>query len=239
MLAIYTFNRVEKKYILTKEQYLCVTSAISEHFHRDPRGCTRIFNIYFDNDYFELINTSIQKPVYKEKLRLRSYTQADDDTRVFLEIKKKFKKTVYKRRISCTYKQAKEFIATGVINSSENTDTLKEIKHIVNHYGLKPKIQISYQRQAYFSNDDENLRITFDNDIKSRYSDLTLSQSARDKSLLSDDVYIMEIKAQGAIPLFLSRILSQQKVYPSSFSKVGNIHKQHITGGQYPCFKAY
>lgn len=238
-MDIYTFNRVEKKYILNEEQYNRVLSRIQEYFHRDEKGCTRIFNIYFDNDSYELINTSIQKPVFKEKLRLRSYCEANDDTKVFLEIKKKYKKIVYKRRIHSTYKQIKAFLQTGELCDNKNIDTAREIEYVIRHYNLKPRIHISYQRQAYFCNTDEGLRITFDHDIKSRYNNLTLSQSEEDEDLLNSDVYIMEIKTQNAIPLFLCRILTQEKIYPSSFSKVGNIHKKKITGGNNICFKAY
>ena len=102
---------------------------------------------------------------------------------------------------------------------------------MLKHYKLQPKVHISYLREAYFSNTDENLRITFDHDIKSRYTNLNLCEDEADLPLLKSDTYIMEIKALGSIPLFLSNILTQEKIYPGSFSKYGNIHKQHIIGG--------
>lgn len=231
MSNIYTFRRIEKKYILNHEQFVRVTKRIKEHFHSDEHGSTRIYNIYFDNDSNELINTSIQKPVYKEKLRLRSYKEADDNTEVFLEIKKKFKGVVYKRRICVPYKDIKQYLKTFSLSDIENTHTLNEICYMISHYSLYPKVHISYLRDAYFSNDDENLRITFDHDIKSRYENLTLCESDIDLALKDDDFYIMEIKAANSIPLFLSNILAEEKIYPQSFSKYGNIHKQHITGG--------
>lgn len=239
MANIYTFKRVEKKYILNSEQFTRLKNRLKEHFHKDTKGSTRIHNIYFDNDSNELINISVSKPVYKEKLRLRSYTSANDDTQVFFEIKKKFKKTVYKRRISCTYKQIKDYIKTGIADDIDNNPTLREISYLMHHYNLKPKTYLSYKREAFFSNTDPDLRITFDYDIKSRTDNLCLLSSDDDKALLCDGTYIMEIKANNAIPLFLSRILSQEQIYPQSFSKIGNIHKQNITGGEYPCFTAY
>lgn len=231
MAEIYTFKRIEKKYILNTEQYNRLKERLSGFFHADEHGSTRIYNIYFDNDSNELINTSIQKPVYKEKLRLRSYKEADDDTKVFLEIKKKFKGVVYKRRICVRYKDIKTYLQTSSLSDIENPHTLQEISYMISHYSIYPKVYISYLRDAFFSNDDPNLRVTFDHDIKSRYENLCLSESDIDLPLKDDDFYIMEIKSANSVPLFLSNILAQEKIYPHSFSKYGNIHKQHITGG--------
>lgn len=231
MSTIYTFRRIEKKYIINHAQYKALIELLMGYFHKDEHGFTRIFNIYFDNDANELINTSVQKPVYKEKLRLRSYHTPDKVQDAFLEIKKKFKGVVYKRRITVPYKDIESFLATNTLQNNETPHTYKEINYMLKHYSLYPKVLISYLREAYFSNTDPSLRITFDHDIKSRYSDLTLAESELDLPLLDDDTYIMEIKVAGAVPMFLSNILAQQKIYPSSFSKYGNIHKQHITGG--------
>lgn len=231
MPSIYTFRRVEKKYKINKAQYDRLVERLAPFFHTDEHGSHRIFNIYFDNDSNELINTSIQKPVYKEKLRLRSYQKADSNCEVFLEIKKKFKGVVYKRRIKLLYNEIEPYLKNGTLKNIKDPNTLNEIEYMIKHYSLSPKVHISYLRDAFFSNDDPNLRVTFDHDIKSRYEHLALSEHENDLPLLSNDTYIMEIKAEGAIPLFLSNILAQEKIYPQSFSKYGNIHKQHVTGG--------
>ena len=232
MSEIYTFKRVEKKYILSFEQYKRMKERLSPFFHADEHGSTRIHNIYFDNSANELINTSLQKPVYKEKLRLRSYKEATDNTKVFLEIKKKFKGVVYKRRILLKYKDMKTYLQTGKLTDVKDPHTLSEIEYMIKHYSLYPKVYISYLRDAFFSNDDPNLRVTFDHSIKSRYEDLSLNESDKDEALFEkDDRYIMEIKCANAMPLFLSRILADEKIYPSSFSKYGNIHQKQYIGG--------
>ena len=90
MAFTYIFRRVEKKYMLTREQYEYLIKAIAPYMAPDRYGETEIRNIYFDNDDDELIETSLLKPEYKEKLRLRSYGVPDMDSTVFFEIKKKF-----------------------------------------------------------------------------------------------------------------------------------------------------
>lgn len=154
MSTIYTFRRIEKKYIINHAQYKALIELLMGYFHKDEHGFTRIFNIYFDNDANELINTSVQKPVYKEKLRLRSYHTPDKEQDAFLEIKKKFKGVVYKRRITVPYKDIESFLATNTLQNNENPHTYKEINYMLKHYSLYPKVLISYLREAFFSNAD-------------------------------------------------------------------------------------
>ena len=100
-MAIQTvFQRYELKYILTAKQKEKVLQAIEPYMALDQYGRTTIRNVYFDTDNYRLIRRSIEKPAYKEKLRLRSYGQAEADSAVFVELKKKYQKIVYKRRVS-------------------------------------------------------------------------------------------------------------------------------------------
>lgn len=223
-----TFKRVEKKYLLNEEQYEKVLLGMSPYMQVDSYGETTICNIYFDTAYDELIINSIQKPVYKEKFRIRSYGVANDNSRVFLEIKKKFKGIVYKRRMAMEIKDAETYIKTGHMLVDTDNNIPNEIDFIMKKYSLMPRVFIAYDRVAYFGTEDSNLRVTFDKNIRSRYDNVTLKSDENCTPLLSENTHLMEIKIPGAMPLWMCRLLSENKVFPVSFSKYGRIHQEHI-----------
>ena len=224
----YIFERTEKKYLLTKEQYDALLEKSKGKIEADEYGLTSICNIYFDTEDSELIRNSIEKPIYKEKLRLRSYGVPESETsKVFLEIKKKFDGVVYKRRVAMTYKEAEEYLKNHVV-PNVNPQILKEIDYIISYYNLKPKLFLAYDRIAYYGVDDKELRITFDKNIRSREDNLSLFAGSDGTMLLEDDYLLMEIKSNGAMPLWLTNLLSELHIYPLSFSKYGNIYKQSL-----------
>lgn len=226
MAFTYIFQRVEKKYMLTKEQYEYLIKAIEPHMHVDQYGETEIRNIYFDNSDDELIETSLKKPVYKEKLRLRSYGTPKADSTVFFEIKKKYKGIVYKRRISMKRDEAYDYIQSGELPEHLVGNIPVEIDYMIRRYRLFPKAYISYKRVAWAGNNNPDLRITFDRDITSRYEDVRLESEAEGTKLLPEGCYLMEIKIPGAMPLWLAHVLSEKNIFPHSFSKFGTAHVQ-------------
>lgn len=227
------FKRYEKKYMLNKEQYERLTAVINEHMKVDRYGKHTICNLYFDTDDYRLIRTSIEKPVYKEKLRLRSYGIPDHDTKVFLEIKKKYDGIVYKRRISFPLRDAYTYLNDDTRKmSTADTQIKKEIDYFISYYHPVPKMYIAYDRVAYFCEKDNDFRITFDSDIRYRKDDLFLEHGDHGVLLLDKDMYLMELKIAGAIPLWLTRAMSELKIYPTSFSKYGSIYKKLFTEGE-------
>lgn len=229
MVFQYIFKRVEKKYILDSAPYEAVLRGISEHMTADKFGETTICNIYFDDSGDNLIQTSIDKPIYKEKLRLRSYglPQSDNDT-VFLEIKKKYKGTVYKRRIALSLKEAEDYTLNGTLPSHISGNIPKEIDYMVHFYGLSPRIFIAYERTAYYCKECSDLRITFDKNIRSRYHDVSFRKGAEGERLFPDNICIMEIKIPNAAPLWLTRLLNENGIYSQSFSKYGSIYINNL-----------
>ena len=227
MAFTYIFQRVEKKYMLTREQYEYLINAISPYMAPDQYGETEIRNIYFDNADNELIETSLLKPTYKEKLRLRSYGVPKMDSTVFFEIKKKYRGIVYKRRISMKLKEAYAYIDGGKLPESIEGNIPSEIDYMMNRYRLSPKAFISYKRVAWTCESDPDLRITFDRDITSRYDDTRLESTADGHKILPKDTVLMEIKIPGAMPLWLAHILSEKNIFPHSFSKFGTAHVQN------------
>lgn len=196
---------------------------------------SEVINLYFDNDNFDLIIQSIDRPEFKEKLRARSYGGYD---RVFIEIKTKTKgKDVnigYKRRVMITHKDYDEFIkdkttlvelATRSIENNNDLQIAKEADYLIQHFSLKPKILITYNRESYKG--ENELRITFDENLKYRSKNLSLIKGKRDKIYFKDKPnIIMEIKANGVVPLWLVETLSTEKLYPQQFSKIGKVYER-------------
>ena len=224
MAITYIFKRVEKKYMLTREQYKYIAERLKSYMHPDRFYESDIRNIYFDNRTDELIETSLTKPAYKEKLRLRSYGSPSADSPVFFEIKKKYQGVVYKRRISMTREEAYRYIRTGELPEHLVGNIPVEIDYMIRRYRLFPKAYIGYHRLALVGNNDPDLRITFDSHIVSRYDDIRLESDKEGEQLLNPGNVLMEIKIPGAMPLWLAHILSEKCIFPQSFSKFGTAH---------------
>lgn len=227
-MAIEVFNRYENKYIFNTKVYEKVQSRLSEHMELDEYNKQNetytISNLYYDTPDNYLIRTSLQKPKYKEKLRLRAYGVPDIDGKVYIEIKKKVAGLVNKRRSSLTLNEAYEFLQTGIIPDAkpyQNRQVLGEISYILKMYELRPALYLAYDRRAYFGAGQQDLRISFDCNIRTRRYDLFLESGDYGASLLDEDQWLMEIKTSQSIPEWLGRLLSEYKIYPTSFSKYG------------------
>lgn len=218
------FQRVEQKYVLTKDQKENLLKEIDEHIEKDKYFESTICNIYFDTKNNDLIINSLEKPTFKEKLRLRSYGTPNIYSDVFLEIKEKYKGIVGKRRIKLKLKDFYSYLKKK--NYDETNQIMKEINYYFEFHKLKPSIFIGYDRQSYKGIEDAELRITFDNNLRSRKDNLRLEYGDFGELFFDDDTYIMEIKTLGAMPLWLVRVLSELKIYPTSFSKYGSIYKK-------------
>ena len=224
-----TFERVEKKYIISPSQFDAIKAKIDELFVPDEYGETKICNIYFDTPDFLLTRRSVEKPVYKEKLRLRTYGIPTNDWISFTEIKRKCNSVVYKRRIPLKLSDAMNFLCRG--KQIENPSQIsKEIEYFLDLYtGIAPAFYISYDRSAFFLKDDNNFRITFDKNITWRDYDLDLTKGSYGESLLPEGHVLMEIKISETIPLWLARLFSELGVNSASFSKVGKAYTSKIS----------
>ncbi|MFV0467132.1 MAG: polyphosphate polymerase domain-containing protein [Lachnospiraceae bacterium] len=221
------FERIEKKYIMSKQQYEAFREGIKEYMQVDQFGKHTICNIYFDTDQFDLIRRSIESPAYKEKLRLRSYGVPTNDSDTFIEIKKKWAGVVYKRRVEMPLQESREYIEEGVQPTKES-QIQKEIDYFIQFYKPLPKVFIGYDRIAMFGKEDSEIRITFDFDIRTREYDLDLSLGDHGEPLLNENEVLMEIKIGGAYPIWLGSLLNHLRIYPTSFSKYGTIYKRSI-----------
>ena len=227
------FMRYEIKYLLTTEQKNKVLSAMEPYMKLDQYGRTTIRNIYFDTDSYRLIRRSIEKPAYKEKLRMRSYKRTTSDSPVFVELKKKYKGVVYKRRVSLPEEDALNWLCQrGVV--PEETQITNEIQYFMEYYEtLHPTVFLSYEREAYYAKDGSSFRITFDDHILCRRTNLSLQDAIGGTPILEDGLVLMEIKCAGGIPLWLTQVLSREHIYKTSFSKYGTAYQKLI----YPTLK--
>lgn len=222
------FKRYELKYMLTAEQKEKMLEAMEPYMAPDQYGRTVIRNIYFDTDNYRLIRRSIEKPAYKEKLRIRSYAQADPESMVFVELKKKYKKVVYKRRIQMPEKEAMEWV-TGEHHCRKETQISEEVDYFLNYYRLlHPVGFLTYEREAYYAKDQSDFRVTFDDTILFRQEDISLESDIYGTPLLPEGYALMEIKCSGAIPMWLARVLSKEHIYKTSFSKYGTAYSTMI-----------
>ncbi len=225
------FERIETKYLMSMDTYRSFLEETVDQIQADEYGDSKILNIYFDNDRYDLVRRSMERPRYKEKLRLRSYGVPTDDTTAFLEIKKKYEGIVYKRRVEIRYADAYDYLTGGykkgqIPDVIKNTQIGREIDYFVNLYRVEPKFFIGYGRIACYSLEDPTLRLTFDTRLRYRQNDLDLRKG--DAGVLYDGgrMVLMEIKAGGAYPLWLTKILDELKIYPASFSKYGSVYAQ-------------
>lgn len=222
------FKRYEIKYILTREQRDLILEAMKEHMIADVHGKSTILSLYLDTPDYLLIRRSIDHPVYKEKLRLRSYGVADRDTEVFIELKKKYDSVVYKRREAMSESQLEQYLASGL--APKDTQIMREIDFAMKRYpGLKPAVLLSYDREAFYAKNDHEFRMTFDENILWRDTDLSLCSPIGGTPLLAPDQVLLEVKTAGAIPLWLVHLFSEQGIRKTSFSKYGTAYRSIFT----------
>ncbi len=240
-MAIAVFKRYEKKYMLTFEQYEKIRAFLSDYMNYDAyclnNKSYKLYNIYFDSPDNCLIRTSVDGPIYKEKLRARSYyaLRAPQD-KVFFEIKQKYKGIVTKRRAVMKYGEVLHMVETRTLPESNKTaeyidrQVEKEILRMLIAYDLRPMVYIAYDRVAMFGKDDKELRITFDKEIFTRRENLTFDGDTSGYDVLPPGIILMEIKIPNTVPLWLARYLSENGIFNSKFSKYGKEYEYYVTG---------
>ncbi len=224
------FKRYEKKYLLTQDQYLAMRRGMAPYMVPDAHPEYTICNIYYDTEQDELIRTSLEKPVYKEKLRLRSYGVPGNRDPVFIELKKKYDGVVYKRRITMNAPDAMRYLQGA--HKRDDSQIGREIDWFLQFYRPAPKVFIAYEREAWAAADGGELRITFDTDLRARSNNVDLRFGDDGVPLLAEDLYLMEIKIPGTAPLWLSQLLSANQIFSTSFSKYGTYYTQFVLGGK-------
>lgn len=226
------FRRYEMKFLLTRAQKERLLQTMEPYMALDQYGRTTIRNVYFDTDDYRLIRRSLEKPVYKEKLRLRSYRLATPQSRVFVELKKKYNGVVYKRRLAL----AEEEAVCWLLGHKQVPDNQigREVEYFLSYYGpVCPAVFLSYEREAYYCRQGGDFRLTLDENILARQEEISLEAPVWGTPLLEADKTLMEVKTSGGIPLWLTAFLTREGIYKTSFSKYGTAYQTMI----YPKWK--
>lgn len=230
-----TFKRYEIKYLLTSQQKERILQVMEPYMKLDCYGRTMIRNIYYDTNSFRLIRRSLEKPAYKEKPRIRSYQAAAGEDPVFVELKKKYQSVVYKRRLTLPEEQAMYAFRYN-LPLPVHSQIAQEIEYFRAYYaGLHPTVFLAYEREAYYSLDGGEFRVTFDENILYREYNFSLGSKVSGTPLLAEGQTLMEIKTAGGLPLWMSRELNRLRVYPASFSKYGAAYRQMMARTQRDC----
>lgn len=227
------FRRRELKFLISEEQRRFLESVMAQRMVPDKYGISTICNLYYDTPDYRLIRRSLEQPVYKEKLRLRSYGRAVAGADVFLEMKKKYKGIVYKRRVKVSEETAKAFMNRQA-SLPKDSQIGRELVYFRDFYrNLEPRVYLSYERQAWFDPVDSGFRMTLDRNIQYRTTDLNLASGVDGKQILLPEISLLEVKASGGIPMWLTELLSSRHIHKQSFSKYGRAYlellKENLT----------
>ena len=221
-MAQTVFRRTETKYLITEQQFQDLMWLIEPYLKKDHYFKGTNCSIYFDDENRYLAIRSVEKPLYKEKIRLRSYGTPTLDDTVFLEIKKKFKGIGGKRRVPVKLRDFYNYQKTGKLDGV-NPVIKAELDECFKRYDLKPTMFLAYDRTSYCGKDNPMFRVTFDRNVRSRNDDLFLEHGDKGVKFFKNNEIVMEVKALDAYPLWFVRALSKLKIYPASFSKYGRV----------------
>ena len=227
------FKRIEKKYLLSEKQFDALFNRIGSHLKSDEYGRSTVMSLYLDTPDYRIIRNSIEAVDYKEKLRLRSYGTASADSKVFLELKKKYGGVVYKRRVAMTLIEAERYLQMGI--KPFESQIMAEIDWAMKLYRRpKPAVMIACEREAWFDEEHPDLRLTFDRNIRYRENELRLSKGSAGIHLLPEQTVLLEIKTAGSMPLWLAEVLDREGILPGSFSKYGAAYTHMLEENKYP-----
>lgn len=223
-----SFARVETKFMLTPDQEEAIEAGLCRRgFSRTDFGSPAVQSLYYDTPDHRMIRDSLERPLYKEKLRLRAYGPPGAQSTSFVEVKKKYDGVVYKRRVALPLRDAYDGLSRECLPEDAG-QVGREALWLVKHYGLVPSVVIAYDRHAWFNAREPGVRITFDRNLAFRNHDLDLTSQAENTVFTRPDQRLMEIKTGGTYPLWLTRLLWDTRVKRIHYSKYGYAYQHYI-----------
>lgn len=216
------FNRFELKYLLPIEHAGEFKKAIKSFLHVDSfgeEGQYALTSLYYDTPDHRFYWEKIDGIKVRRKLRIRHYETRDaitPETPVFVEIKKRIDRVIIKKRAKMPYKDAVNLCNEGIMPAKfdpKDKKTLEEVQSMFHTYPLRPTLITSYFRHALIGTHyDLGLRVTFDTNIRFRDHDLDLTSKNRGKFIIPPNIALMEIKANGAIPYWLTEMIGAHNI---------------------------
>lgn len=226
--------RLEYKFLVKNEDLDSLRSKIMPFVKLDPfvngesHSQYTVRSIYFDSSNFDFYHEKIDGIKIRKKLRIRSYDERTDNSLVFLEIKNKYDNFIGKNRAPIEYYNLDKLLKTKSVDTYTLTnngyansvkDSEKFFHHIIRN-DLRPTILIVYEREAFFSKFDKELRITFDKNLryfdrpqmKSLYKDTDLEYALQNH-------FVLEIKFNNGYPRWMQDIVQEFQLRRQSVSK--------------------
>ena len=223
------FQRKETKYLIPTAQFHSFLKDLKKQMQIDEYGLHTILSLYFDTPDDRFITNSMTKPKYKEKFRVRSYGIPKETSMVFLEIKKKVNGIVYKRRMPLTYAEYLQWLDQKHFPKNEDEQIPQEVNWLFKRNpDLSPKTMIIYERMSLFGTSDPDFRVTFDQNIRFRSTNLDLSITGEETLVAPEIGILMEVKALGAYPLWFVELLNDYQLRKGSFSKYAETYQRHL-----------
>lgn len=221
-MVSYVFQRYELKYLLSGAQAEAILREVTARLSPDAYGETTVQSLYYDTADDRIIRASLEKPIYKEKLRLRSYGLCPAGGTVFLEMKRKCGDVVYKRRLALSENEVADVLEGRVPDSQIG----REIAYFLSFYpDLRAKVLILSDRSAWLD-PGSDLRVTFDRNIRFRTDALDCRAALTGESLLPPGCVVMECKSGLSFPLWLTHLLCAENARKTSFSKYGAAYEK-------------
>jgi len=232
------FQRYEIKYWLTEERYFDVRDEIQRYMELDPYCHDRphhaypIWSLYLDTFDFATFEERLDGLIFRQKYRLRTYgadkpfEDALTDP-LFVEIKKKQNKVILKDRSLIKVREALDLLDHASGNPFMQTlplaqkKTMERFVFFQNHLSLGPQIAVKYEREAYFGENDRNVRVTFDRNLCAKESRALAEMYTETKNWFHhrNPQIIFEIKVYDAMPQWLVNILRRFQLRSEPISK--------------------
>jgi hypothetical protein len=248
LIKIKALNRHELKYEVTRDQYQSLSEALANYMqpdtYGDENGRYLVTSLYYDTTDYKAYWDKIQGHRYRRKLRVRVYGDqtVTPDTPCFVEIKQRTDRTIQKKRVVLPYSSAIDLCetGTGVAHVPESGGAVvDEVKYLRSALQLQPACIVSYDRLAFNGTElGPGLRVTFDTNMKCRGHELSLLPTgyAENRFFAPPHWCIMEIKADGSVPLWLTKLIGEHRCTRRNISKyctalekcVGALQNQRI-----------
>jgi hypothetical protein len=216
------------KYVISEAKAAAIAQFIEPFLQVDrycrtqPRGEYPIVSLYLDSDNLLLCRESMRGLLKRFKLRVRSYSDDADSPR-FFEIKRRSNVVIIKSRAAVSDNDVAALLDGHYVpplqNRGTEVDALKQFQLYMKNVNAGPKVLIRYMRQAYESDSENRVRVTFDRQLTYKVScDPVVSLSGSGWQHNIEGV-ILEIKFTGRYPAWLGRMAQYFNLQQQSMSK--------------------
>lgn len=226
-------KRIELKYYMNVNNQEMIKNDLEKFFIHDSFNIKKlpykICSIYYDNYYLKSYHEKLDGNSIRSKLRIRFYKNSD--TKFFnIEFKNKYGNFVLKNNLKIPIEYLDDFLKGNflkIIKKTQN-DKIFEFIDYIKMYGLKPIIIIEYDRTAYFSKTDKDVRVTIDQNIYFSKYCLNYKNLINPVRVFNYFNCILEIKSPNYVPFYLLTIIKKYNLKLRAISKYANAIKNKI-----------